>query len=469
LILILFFAGFYANISIVNHLNFRTNWFDLGLYTHHIYNYSALNFSDLKINLSDHFDLFLVCISPLRYVFGQYTLLIVQIGFIILGSFGVFLYSEQQLKNKQRSLIMQITFLISFAVISSVAFDYHSNVIAACLVPFLLLFYNAGHKIKFIITWLVIVITKENVMFNTSVLLILLPFFHRDEGLKKLSFTLGVIGLGLFWIIVSKIMPAFSNTEVYANFKYTSVGHSKNFSDMFVFICSHPIETVKLMFVNTSGEPRYDLYKLEAHCFIFLCGGFLLFRKPLLLLVSVPIYLQKFLHDSENIWGLSFQYNIDFLPLILMGMISFLKKEHTNVFIHKNAAYFFLAINLILTIRMLDNTMSYIRRSTVRFYQGSHYTSDVDKKAFKELYDLLPRQASLSAQSNLTPHLCLRDSISLFKGNDHHSQYVFLSDSSMPYPLNVKAYKEVVQELSSDTNYRLVEAKGNVKLFKRKH
>src|SRR6185503_1085830 len=83
LILTLFFGIFYANISIVNHLNFRTNWFDLGFYTHHIYDYSNLNFSHLKSNLSDHFDLFLICISPLRYVFGEYTLLIVQIIFII--------------------------------------------------------------------------------------------------------------------------------------------------------------------------------------------------------------------------------------------------------------------------------------------------------------------------------------------------------------------------------------------------
>ena len=219
LILTLFFAVFYANISIVNHLNFRTNWFDLGFYTHHIYDYAHFNFTHLKTNLSDHFDLFLIVIAPLQYLFGEYTLLVVQILFMLIGSYGVFLYSNAILKDKHKSLILQLTFLLSFAVISSIAFDYHSNVIAAWLIPFLLYYFKTEKKWKFIFLWLMIIFTKENVMFNTSVLVTLLPFFHKDSKLKRISLALGIIGLIMFWLIVSKIMPAFSNTAVYFNFR----------------------------------------------------------------------------------------------------------------------------------------------------------------------------------------------------------------------------------------------------------
>lgn len=467
LILALFFEIFYANISIVNHLNFRTNWFDLGFYTHHIFEYSQLNFTDLKANLSDHFDLFLILISPLRYLFGEYTLLLVQIGFILIGSFGVFQYSETIIKDKQKSLILQLTFLLCFAVISSIAFDYHSNVIAACMVPYLLYFYKIEHKSKFIFTWLLIIFTKENVMFNTSVLLLLLPFFHKESNLKKISFLLGAISLVLFWLIVSKIMPAFSNTEVYFNFRYTNVGNSKSFKDMFVYICLHPIEIFQRLFINTQNNTSYDFYKTEAHIFIFLCGGFLLFRKPVLFLMCIPLYLQKFLHDSQNIWGLSYQYNIDFIPIIFMAVISMLEKGTSNVFLNKNLVYVFLILNLILTIRMMDNTVSFVKKSSVRFYQDIHYKSDIDKKAFKEIQLLIPDKASVCAQSLFTPHLCLRDQISQFDGRDHIADYILLADSTQPYPLSARAFQDSVDKLISGKNYDLIANKGTIKLLKR--
>jgi uncharacterized membrane protein len=466
LILTLFFAVFYANISIVNHLNFRTNWFDLGFYTHHIYDYAHFNFAHLKTNLSDHFDLFLIVIAPLQYLFGQYTLLVVQIFFMLIGSYGVFLYSNAILKDKHKALILQITFLLCFAVISSIAFDYHSNVIAACLIPFLLYYFKTEKKWKFIFLWLMIIFTKENVMFNTSVLVVLLPFFHKESKLKRISLALGIIGLIMFWLIVSKVMPAFSNTAVYFNFRYTNVGNSKSFSDMFVFIITHPFETLKLLFINTRNNPLFDHYKTEAHIFIFLSGGFLLLRKPVLLLMSIPLYFQKFLHDSQNVWGLSFQYNIDFVPIIFMAIISFLEKDYKWQ-LNKNLVYIFLFINIILTIRMMDNTVSFVKKSSLRIYQGMHYTSEINKNTFKELSKLIPEKSSVCAQSFFTPHFSLRDSIFQFDEHDHKTEYIIVADSTQPYPLTAIQFQERIDTLLKDTAYRLIADKDNIKLFKR--
>ena len=87
----------YALISLVNHYLFKTYALDLGLYTHAMYDYTHFRVDDCSLFkavpqsiLSDHFDLYLVIFSPLIYVFGSYTLLIVQIAAVLLGGWGIF-------------------------------------------------------------------------------------------------------------------------------------------------------------------------------------------------------------------------------------------------------------------------------------------------------------------------------------------------------------------------------------------
>lgn len=100
LLLILFtFGSLYALISIVNHFLFRTYALDLGLYTNALYKYAHLTMADNLVfkeqyesALGGHFDVFLILFSPLVYLFGTYTLLVVQIVFILLGSVGVYKY-----------------------------------------------------------------------------------------------------------------------------------------------------------------------------------------------------------------------------------------------------------------------------------------------------------------------------------------------------------------------------------------
>ena len=87
----------YCLISLVNHYLFKTYTLDLGLYTHAMYDYAHFRIDDCSMFkdarqsiLSDHFDLYLMLLSPLVYVFGTYTLLIVQIIGILLGGWGIY-------------------------------------------------------------------------------------------------------------------------------------------------------------------------------------------------------------------------------------------------------------------------------------------------------------------------------------------------------------------------------------------
>ncbi len=94
---LLLFAVLYALLSVVNHVCFRTAGLDLGIYTQMLYRYAHLQWPDSSMflpeaqnMLCDHFDLYLILFSPLVYLFGTYTLLIVQIAAVLFGAWGMY-------------------------------------------------------------------------------------------------------------------------------------------------------------------------------------------------------------------------------------------------------------------------------------------------------------------------------------------------------------------------------------------
>ncbi len=121
LITVIFFGSVYSLISLVNHYNFRTYALDLGAYTNALYDYRHLqwndssSFNEIPENLlADHFDLYLIIFSPLSLIFKSYTLLIVQILFILIGGIGIFKYFSSIKSSSPIPLLATICFYLFF-------------------------------------------------------------------------------------------------------------------------------------------------------------------------------------------------------------------------------------------------------------------------------------------------------------------------------------------------------------------
>ena len=188
IILCIVFFTLYSLISLVNHYNFRTFALDLGAYTNALFDYLNLNWNDSTVFketeenlLADHFDIYLIIFSPLTILFKTYTLLIIQIIFILFGGIGIYkIFTYNNLNNKI-ALYATIYFYLFYGVFSSVAYDYHSNVIAASLVPWLF-FYIQKQKLFFSsLCILFIIIGKENMSFWLTFILIGLTIEYRKN------------------------------------------------------------------------------------------------------------------------------------------------------------------------------------------------------------------------------------------------------------------------------------------------
>ena len=146
-----FFGLTYGLVSLANHYLFRTYAYDLGIYNQALWDTAHLRLnanSVMRYNnlLGDHFTLVQLLWAPLYWLFGSYTLLLVQIGLILLGGLGAYRLHLQRSQDTQpaAALGLMVLFLSARGIYSAVAFDYHDNVVAAMLLPWPLYWLEAN-------------------------------------------------------------------------------------------------------------------------------------------------------------------------------------------------------------------------------------------------------------------------------------------------------------------------------------
>ncbi len=443
LIIICFlFTFLYSSISLINHYNFRTYALDLGLYTNALYDYIHFQWNDSTVFLetknnllADHFDIYLIIFSPLSLILGTYTLLIVQILAIIIGGVGVYKFFSSTKENSKIALFSALYFYSFFGIFGALAFDYHSNVVAATLVPWL--FYSLAQR-KILVSSLfiiLIIIAKENMsLWLTFILFGLLFEYRKDLYMNIFLLIAAFFSLFSFVLITAFIMPAISTSGTYPHFHYSYLG--ENIYQAVIHLILHPIESIKVLFTNHNNSPHGDLVKIETHVILLTSGFILLLKKPQYILMLIPIYFQKFFHDNDSMWGIGEQYNIEFAPIFAIGIF----KVISEINVKKNqliTSFIVLLFAIASTIRTLDSTVIFTDKIRSRFYKKAHYQKQYDLKSVYQHLSKIPDDATISSQSPFLPHLSLRDNIYQFP-IIKNAEYIVYSRHENSYPLSKK-------------------------------
>src|ERR1043166_5719110 len=132
-VIVAVFACIYGLISLVNHYEFRTGAYDLGIFNNAIFDYAHLRSNSTILfeplfrprnALADHFDLMLVLLSPLYWLFGSWTLLIMQIVFILFGGFGMYKLIEHISGSSKLAVFALFHFYSIWGIYSALSLDY---------------------------------------------------------------------------------------------------------------------------------------------------------------------------------------------------------------------------------------------------------------------------------------------------------------------------------------------------------
>ena len=469
LVVVLVVAGIvYGLISLVNHYLFKTYALDLGLYTHFMYEYAHFRIPDLfmldrspALALSDHFDLYLAILSPLVYVFGTYTLLIVQIAAVLLGGWGIYKLISLYTDDAWLLVLATAGFLSSFGIIHTIAYDYHSNVLTTMMLPWLLYFFKReryGLSSLFVVLF---VIGKENMSLWLFFIVTGLMWDYRKDR-KAMWHLLGYAVFSLLYFIVINmvVMPALGgNGGGFARYAY--LGNS--YGEIAKRLLTHPIETLQIMATNTTGLPEKDGLKAEFYVCAMASGMLLTLLKPNYLWMLIPLIGQKMLASDPLFWGISLQYSVEFMPVLVISSLLVIIKLKNNILR--------LSLSVALLISILSTTFytigvpkSKIFVDQLCVYQGRHYRQEkIDAKYARQLIETIPDDAFVCAATMFVPHLALRPYIEDFASvRNTESEYVLITDHYFDFWVNGEKVFENCDE------YETLATDGTLYLLHRK-
>ncbi len=477
------FATIAMLISLVNHYCFRSYYFDLGGYTNALYNYIHFNSDKFLFTTGDHFDFLLVLFSPLSLAFGTYTLPIVQIIALIWGGFGVKKYLLEGNENSILPLYGQAYFYLFYGVYTALAFDYHSNVVAAALVPHLLWALKVRKWGQVSLWFVLILIAKENMSLWLCFILMgyLIQCIMQQKKDKQpidkkyIAILALMISLAaVYFLAVTRIfMPYFLHGISYTDQLYSVLGN--NLGEMIANVFTQPFHLMQALFINHNHAENGDYIKLELHLSLLISGSFILLLRPQYLLMLLPIFAQKLFHNRPEFWGIGYHYSIEFAPILAIAIFEGLEKWKKYPFIASKIpvlSMLILAATGINTFRICDRTIVYINRPSIRFYQAAHFTQQSFNiaDAYKIMAQI-PDTAAVSAQSCFTPHLSLRKHCFEYPNIPSHISYVMIcGETQESYPLTPQTWKEYAKLFRENDRdaWELVDSVKNLYVFQRK-
>lgn len=438
----------------VNHWLFRTYALDLGFYTHALFEYrqgrladNDMILGDYENHLAGHFDLYLPLFAPLSFLFGTWTLLIIQWLLVILGGLGI-----RRLIQDDSPLIgrlAQIGFYAFYGVQNALAFDYHSNVIAAALLPYFFLALQQ-YRMKRALLFLVLLwIGKENMSLWLAFIAMAMAWEYRGD-LRRRNWCLkaSLASIVYFLVIVGWAMPALSNTDEYRGFLYSQLGSGP--LEAIVSIVRHPVDAIQLLFYADLRDELADPYKLELFRFLLWSGGAMLIFRPHWLLMLIPILAQKLWHDNPYMWGIGGQYSVEFAPILIIGVFGAMARWTRRSTAIIMSIGQLLALSFI-TWQNATETVVFNEKVRLKIFDATHYEQPlVDVEAVRALLKSLPEDAAISAHSALLPHLVFREDIFQFP-MIKNAQHLLLCPSMGVYPLSGECYEEIIsQQMASE-------------------
>lgn len=464
----------HALITFPNHYLFRTYALDLGLYTHTAWRYlhgqladTALFQAQVTPMLADHFDLYLVLCSPLLLVFGTWTLLLVQWCSILLGAFGVRRYLLGRGLSARAAISGMALFLGFFGVLAASAFDYHSNVVAAMLLPWWMDAARRGRWRKAWVLFLLMLVAKENIGLWIGMVAGVLALERGvDRTQRRMMITMSMLGFGWSALVIGLLMPALAGDGGYAHLDYQLVGAlfppERGFSPVAL------VELVRGLFMDVVGGTVHGTaMKVEFWTLLLLSGGWALLVRPAWGLMALPLIAQKMWNDDPAKWSVFGQYGVEFAPLVAMA-VPLVLAEWTAA--RPRTWVWWLAPLLAIgcTIRTMDATTAYIDRSRIRPYKAEHYHRLYDTDRVRALLAAVPQGAVVSAQSSAVPHLALRTQVYQFP-IVRDAELIVLLPLDAPYPLDTASYRTAVEVLLHDPAWRAEVEDPAIILLRRVH
>lgn len=479
--IILFFGSVYIIMGIANHYLFKTFTWDYANYNFAFWDYSHFRISPVPtwpghINfLQDHFSFTLMYFIPvywaLNWLTGTYTLIIIQWGFVVLAAW----YSFKIIKLKTDNVWLLNGVLVYYFLLlgryTSFSGDVNLAIISACFIP-VFIYYFKIKKYKVALGILILaLLSRENIPIWFIFIFVVLAIEHRKEKKAVLYSAAGIVVAVIYFVFLFKVFIPAVETEhkKFSLFNYAALG--ENPAEALSFVLKNPVETIKLFFINHSGDPAFNGVKTEFFIVYLISGGFVLFWRPQYLIWFIPVVAQKVLNDSPIRWSIASYYSIEVVTLLPLSVFLTLISIPSEK-LRKTLVLFVCFATLSVTVYKLDAV-----HNKIPWALTPHKVKIYDKRFFEQPFNIrkvnqflkeIPGDAKVSASNVIAPHLSQRKFIYFFP-TVHDAQYIVFSVFDDYYLMSAEENEKWREHYMSHPEWEIVAREYPVFVLKKKN
>jgi uncharacterized membrane protein len=458
--------------------------------------------------------------EPIMYVFGLFylvapspkTLQLVQALVVASGALPAYWIASRRLRSVLAGIGIAAVYLLYPALQNAVTYDFHAVTLAAAFLMFALYFMLTRNTVGLVVACVLALATKENIpadIFLIGASIIVLQRRPRI-GLALCALSLGWLAVELPIMHAASPLGRSSTAD-----RYAYMGSSP--LEVAAYLLTHPLQVVREHVLDAGG-----IYYLRS---LLSPSAYLALLSPLTLLVAVPAIAINLLSSSASQRSGLYHYNAEIVPILILasvesvawlaGLAAWVSRRGQRVLASTPAAVDAgarLRASAVVAAAPLTAARAWLRtrltldlpapnlaRATsaggVRYgavlglvavtlvfslhEQAGHGYLPFSRgfawpqqSAHTRLADdvirLIPAGASLSAQSDLAPHVSQRRFIYQYPFGAESAQYVLLDLTGNIYPFNTAAdYFASVRALLGSHTMHVVAARDGYLLLAR--
>ncbi|HEY3375457.1 MAG TPA: DUF2079 domain-containing protein [Candidatus Aquicultor sp.] len=385
----------YSYLTVINHQNFGSFGFDLGIFDQGVWLLSqgAAPFITVRgLHLfGDHLSLILLLIAPLYKVWADARLLLIlQTIALALGAVPVFLLARARLKNAALALSIAVSYLL-YPALQWVNFDqFHPESFAAPSLLFALYFANQSRYLWFSIAAGIALLTKEDMALVVALMGIYIALrYNRKAGIAT-----SAVAVVWFVIGLKLILPLFNGAGFFYIENFSRFGQTP--TEVVMNSITHP---GLLLSTVTQGSKLTYLTQLLAPVLFLPLVAIGLFA------VCSPTLFSNLVSQQGYMDSIQYHYAAAIIPFVFAASIAAFKKLDLSETTMRMSAIGVLAAALVANILVSPSPLSQ------NFAKGYWNLSNERRATIEAAVAKIPSNAVVSAQYYLVPHLAHRERI----------------------------------------------------------
>ncbi|MBV9690355.1 MAG: DUF2079 domain-containing protein [Ktedonobacteraceae bacterium] len=414
------------------------------------------------------------------------TLLVLQTLVVASGAFPAFWLARLRLRNEWAGAVIALLYLLYPAQQRATVFDFHAVTFTAALLLFTLYFMYTRRTVWLFVFAILSMACKEEIAGLVVMFGLWSIIFQRRWRSGSLLVLLAFAWTGMSLLVLHLFSP---------------LGHSL-LTSRYTYLGSNPFKIALTLLAHPGNTLRN--FVLQRDHLLYLRGllvpaGFLPLLAPWILLLALPTLALNLLSNDPQVYSGLFHYSAEIVPVLifatieaivlaiwLLQLLSFVWQRRVRRlalarlplamlprswnFQFARLAHVSLLILLLGYVLVSVIRFDYLRDNIMPFSPRFQWPQTNAHLALADRFiAMIPPTASVSAQSNLVPHISERRSIYLFPYADDEADYIFLDvTSNTIYPFfGSPDYIREVKAVILGGHYGVVAAEDGYLLLKR--